>query len=1205
MIQTVVAGKITTHGKQFTTPEKCQNMDSRVLEALRLNCADGLLLAETALAAGGSFEALKQEAEASAYKGCCGKSATDGELLVTCHTCMKGKTSCQCLECFGKVDHTGHKVVVAQVAGVCDCGDINSMIPSAFCDKHRGVLADPEVVLLSPEIRERFPPILLAVATFAADNFGKEDGETCLKWFESMFAWGDGYIRLIVNAFLAGPMQVMVEKCLAGEAPLTERFFSFTTEIITDETLKLWMAKLLNDQMPKLRMACLKCVAGDSSQIGFYEQLALQSIQLFTRAVVMREQILNSDFLRKLIDCEIEVHKELLQYPQQKGIGGLSVILNLLASLGEGFRFRALARQIVFEREDLVAIFFDYLENLQFQFLSKRHTSSVPPDEDYSEWLYAMMNHIDFLFIGFTVAVKSVRDVCDLSNESQDEPTYAPLDDASLAKLEKLLCYARDRYKAWDDSHQYGLNALADEYSIGLPMDRCVMGIINTVIGFHRLAGDVVLKMLKMDSFWLFVKHQMTLLAALQYRTAFHVREVETVVTNNIIRQSLCRGMYVSLYQNLMLYRAFNDHPEQFVSQVINAWGLKKWLDSNGSENEEKMDINVAIVMIMRFFVQSMSDYFDDITYDSDAFIRRAVIHWLQDVGMGTSQDLSSDLSGDPMTCMAVLHDVGVPVVIDGEKRYKLKPEFFDEATPFWITTPYRQFLKKLATAPGKTASLIPLPKCASKDGKNANRFAITQEFADFITHVLEIMNKEPELYTEATYLCVMAVIQMAVIVGSDFNNQTLTTSLVKSDALRVFTKNRQILAPLASLLEFITYKDSNVSDYVGALRTEALSELDKGQTRKARPDMKAIMASFRAKQAACAQQFVDELTQIEQEDEDEHAMRCVHCHEAIASEDCYGMFWACGSLDVCAHYCHERCFRSGQLYWCPICQVVRPTFVPVLTRNSPPERIKLLQDSLGESKNPSIFGDLLENLTWVLTLDGTSEIGEAHKRLFQALMISSADKKSEQDRYLVFARALLSKGLSDETFDKERAEYGLDNENDENVCRMVWNLICDLDQRQDLALKPLVPAPIKDRALHFSDLPKQFSDLFINIDKETLAAFERSARRSLGGVCKCLHCGKICTMRGEGSWREHSLENQHFAYFVFSGAFASSVFVVNPLTHSAQPRAIYLTEYGDEDIGLHFGLPLVLSESRVNEVRRNFVLGTYFRVRKDVFYHL
>lgn len=1178
-------------------------MDSSVLEALRLDCAKGLLLAETKLAAGGSFEALKQEAEASAYKGCCGKSATDGELLVTCHTCMKGKTSCQCLECFGKVDHTGHKVIVAQVAGVCDCGDINSMIPSAFCDKHRGVLADPEAALLSPEIRERFPPVLLAVAKFAAENFGNQDGETCLQWFESMCAWGDGYIRLIVKAFLAGPIQEMVEKCLAGRTPLIERFFSFTTEMITDETLKLWIAKLLNDLMPKLRIACLKCTTGDSSQIKFYEQLSIQSIQLFTRAVVMREQILNSDLLRKLIDCEIEVHKEVLQYPNRRGMEGVFVILNLLSSLGEGFRFRAIARQIVFERDDLLAILFDYLENLQFQFLSKRHTSNVPRDEDPSEWFYATMNHTDFLSTGLTVAVKSIREACDLSSESQDEPTYAPLDDANLAKLEKLLCYARDRYKAWDDSHQYGLNALADEYSIGLPMDRCVMGIINTIIGFHRLSGDVVLKMMKMDSFWLFVKHQMTLLAALHYRTAFHTQEVERVVTKKIIRENLCRGLYVSLYQNLMLYRAFNDHPEQFVSQVINAWGLKKWLDSNGSENEENMDINIALVMILRFFVQSMSDYFDEMTYDADAFSRRAVIHWLQDVGMGTSQALASDMSDDPMACMAFLHDVGVPVVIDGEKRYKLKPEYFDEATPFWIITPYGQFLKKLATAPGKTVSLLPLPKCASKDGKNANRFAITQEFADFITHVLEIMNKEPELYTEATYLCVMAAIQMAVIVGSDFNNQTLTTSLVKSDSLRVFTKNRQILAPLASLLEFIMYKDNNVSDYVGALRTEALAELEKGQTRKARPNMKAIMDSFRAKQAACAQQFVDELAQVEQEDEDEHAMRCVHCHEAITNEDCYGMFWACGSLDICAHYCHERCLRSGRLFWCPICQVIRPSFVPVLTRNSPPERIKLLQDAIAGSKNPCIFGNLLEDLTWVLNLDGTSEIGEAHRRLLQSLMIGLAEKKSEEDRYLVFACSLLSKGLSDETFDKERAEYGLDNEDDENICRMVWNLICDLDQRQDLAPKALVPGPVKDRALHFSDLPKQFSDLFINIDKETLVVFERSARHGLGGVCKCLHCGKICTIRGsEGSWGAHSRETQHVAYFVFSGNFASAVFVMNPLTEIAQSRAIYLTEYGDEDIGLNFGLPLVLSESRVNEVRRNFILGSYFRVRRDAF---
>ena len=1178
-------------------------MDADVQSALKKDCGEGLDLAEAKLAAGRSFNDLKTEAKAKAYKGCCGNHIAGESLMVQCRTCMKGTTSCMCLDCFQRGNHADHDVIISQSTGVCDCGDINSMIQEAFCDKHQGVLPDPDVSLLDEATRERFPPVLLAVATHMAAKFGSEEGEMCRAWLEEFFLWGDGYTRLVVNAVLAGPIDKMME--IAKVSGCADQFFEFINAMITDRKMKVWVADRLDADLDTYRTSILNLTKGRVRDFPFLDEFYKLSVQVYTRADVMWQAIIDKPFFKKASEFDRDVICNALEDETEAAWTMLNSGESFWGSLCEGMRFRAVGREMIFEKKALLEALVDDFEWRHFAKKSKRHTEVKPADDDQSE-LFAT-------FIGTTLlgpivlGFMSVADKCGSVDSTADKPKFTELSEENRGKVLSVLRYVAGRYKDWDRANPHGLNVLRDEYSVCLCLDRLVLALFNQTVGFYQIPWDVALNEIGVEDLWVFAKDQMACLAALHYRTAYKTERFKGSATRLIITNN-SRGneQYPMLYHNLLLYRMSENHPERFVQHVVEVWGLTKWLNSDGAENEERIDINTVLSLVMRFFVQSMSDYYDDIEYNHQENVRRTVMHWLHLVGTGSSHELAERTSGD-MEYMSALHAVGAPHVSEKEKLYKLRPELCDEVSPFWISYEYRDFLRMLTPQPGKSMTLLPLPKCATNVGKLTNRFAVTKEFSDLLIRVLGIMDKSLETYNEPTLLSVMAVIQMTVIVAAELGDYEEVTRLVKSAEFQVFSKKRQFLSPFASLVEFIGYTIKDLSDSMGDLRAKVLAELDKSTVRKGRPNMQAIMAAFRAKQSECTEQFADALAEISEEDGNE-GLLCVYCHERInASQECYGLLWD-DSLDLCTHYCHQRCHEQQRLPLCPICQVLRRTFVPILKKDSPESMMQPLTSVVSAATFPDVFNDLIGRLVWLLDFDHASEIGEAQTKLFQSLIISAACVADlpalPGGQPLEFAINLLKQGLTEENYQESRGKYGLGGEKYENICRVLWNIVRTMDDQPTVPSREILEETPEETLVDFSQLPKRFSDLFSELDTESMGLVAMAAKENLGGVCKCLTCGQFCTIRGsETSFTAHAREAGHQVFVVLSGRFASDALICNQLFlgfMNAVAKAIYLTEYDDEDEGLRFGCQLFLSEARVNEVRRNLVAGVYTRVTME-----
>ena len=292
----------------------------------------------------------------------------------------------------------------------------------------------------------------------------------------------------------------------------------------------------------------------------------------------------------------------------------------------------------------------------------------------------------------------------------------------------------------------------------------------------------------------------------------------------------------------------------------------------------------------------------------------------------------------------------------------------------------------------------------------------------------------------------------------------------------------------------------------------------------------------------------------------------------------------------------------------------MRKHFVPILKKDSPESMMEPLKAVVCEDSFPDMFDWLIHSLVWLLDFDHTSEIGEAQMKLFQSLIIASVSAShkttAEEAQPLAFAVNLVKEGLTDDNYQASRGKFGLGDEKSENVCRVLWNIVRSMDDEPTVPSRDLLEEQAPDLLIGFSQLPKRFSDLFSGLDAESVGILEMAAKDSLGGVCKCLTCGKLFTIRGDvTSFMAHTRESTHSVFVVLSGQFASAALIVTPLfigAMKAEKKVIYLTEYDDEDEGLRFGCQLFLSEARVNEIRRNLVAGVYARVTmEDITRHL
>jgi hypothetical protein len=160
----------------------------------------------------------------------------------------------------------------------------------------------------------------------------------------------------------------------------------------------------------------------------------------------------------------------------------------------------------------------------------------------------------------------------------------------------------------------------------------------------------------------------------------------------------------------------------------------------------------------------------------------------------------------------------------------------------------------------------------------------------------------------------------------------------------------------------------------------------------------------------------------------------------------------------------------------------------------------------------------------------------------------------------------------------------------------ILWNCYAMFTEPFRFPLVDLRKYRASDPGFYVDRLPCSFSELFLGELKERLSQ-TFSGHPNL--TCICLKCGEVLGLTGDEDSQllgaiVHKAECGLGVFFIVSGGDATKVFVIADHNVVRVLRPLYVGEYGDEDVGLKFGFPLILSEERRADVRKLMVTKSY-----------
>jgi hypothetical protein len=157
--------------------------------------------------------------------------------------------------------------------------------------------------------------------------------------------------------------------------------------------------------------------------------------------------------------------------------------------------------------------------------------------------------------------------------------------------------------------------------------------------------------------------------------------------------------------------------------------------------------------------------------------------------------------------------------------------------------------------------------------------------------------------------------------------------------------------------------------------------------------------------------------------------------------------------------------------------------------------------------------------------------------------------------------------------------------------CMALWNSLQSIDLAQFKAPEP---------AFYLWALPERFVDLFIKDGGgDDLLKFKDAS-----AVCRCLKCGECLAVADEDRRSVHGIVGHAVRcklglFLGLTGELATNVFRICRTAQTQSGgrtiRPLYVTEEGDEDMGLKLGAHLVISPERRQLLQREILSGIYF----------
>jgi hypothetical protein len=241
--------------------------------------------------------------------------------------------------------------------------------------------------------------------------------------------------------------------------------------------------------------------------------------------------------------------------------------------------------------------------------------------------------------------------------------------------------------------------------------------------------------------------------------------------------------------------------------------------------------------------------------------------------------------------------------------------------------------------------------------------------------------------------------------------------------------------------------------------------------------------------------------------------------------------------------------------------------------------------------------GDLsmtLEQLGQWLDHNSISSIPDSFNQILQSIIIASSSFNRRSEHPILSFASRLPSAVSDEDFDCFVREVWSDGEAPLKSAMILWNCWSSypgnqLSRRDVLTLRS---PPIN---LFLAKLPHRFSDLFLN-EFFGMQLSESSENHHFDLIC-CLKCGKLMlvNMSPITIMSNHSMECKMSLMMMITGPGATSIATLNVRENDVTLlRPLYVTEGGDESVGLSLAMPLVLSNERLRSLMNDALIGSF-----------
>jgi hypothetical protein len=414
---------------------------------------------------------------------------------------------------------------------------------------------------------------------------------------------------------------------------------------------------------------------------------------------------------------------------------------------------------------------------------------------------------------------------------------------------------------------------------------------------------------------------------------------------------------------------------------------------------------------------------------------------------------------------------------------------------------------------------------------------------------------------------------------------------LIALDIFSEIAKITELRSPLISLISHLKTLIPSVCESLD----EVVSEMPESPRRQAaKPDRSAILRRYAESRDRFEQSSRMDLESMEPEAE-ENVVTCVACHGTIDVErDIYGMIWTGRSIHLCPHLGHLHCYREFE---CPLCKTAGGLFTPILSVGCTEEQKAVARQTISIMVNQNFEG-LVEQMGQRLDFESSTTLPNPFVQLMRTIIITAADSPPEMlapPPLLVFA-SLLPKTRDFESLVRMVWES---RPCPKKSAGIVWNCwVMSGDSGLDVLDLERWKSPAPD--FYLSRLPERFSDFFLKeFGGEDLLGFQLWE----GSICRCLQCGKCLRISSREPLTVQTLLTHIDGcplglVLSLMGPDVTGIFRIDVRPGNIrikQMRPVYVTEEGDEDVGLTLGAQLVLSQERRRSLMKEIMSGVFY----------